>query len=57
MGDKLFFGEIEKQSKAAEAAYMATRGKHTSDKDTAKKIDVAGVPGVFPGDNNDSGGK
>lgn len=43
--DKLFFGEIEREAKKAESAYMASRGKHEVSKEETRKFDVAGQPG------------
>lgn len=37
MSDKLFFGEIEKQSKEAVSKYMASRGKHSGAMDNTLK--------------------
>ena len=39
MSDKLFFGEIEKQSAAAKAKYMTSRGKHGGSTDNKAKGD------------------
>lgn len=54
--DKLFFGEIEKQSKMAEAEYMSSRGEHY-DCNTKKKISVAANPGTKTNPTKDDGGK